>query len=119
MTSIDLMMKIAKASGNSLSKFACYFINPRIKFHKKIYIPRNYEKLTIDNLNEFLTQFMNQDQTTQANKIKLKRKLRASNSFSHQIHHKLTVKTQSFSYKNKRDMVLLSKINFTLQILKD
>lgn len=75
------MMKIAKASGNSLSKFAFYFINPRIKFHKKIYIPRNYEKLTIDNLNESLSEFINKKNISKLGKGKLKRKLRTSESF--------------------------------------
>lgn len=49
---LDLILKIAKASGNDLSKLAFYFINPSIKVHQKIYIPSDYEDLTKANLNE-------------------------------------------------------------------
>jgi len=46
----ELLMKIIQFSGGSMSKFVFYMINPTIKFHKKIYIPKNYQKLTIKSL---------------------------------------------------------------------
>lgn len=108
----DLMMKIAKASGNSFSKFACYFINPRIKFHKKIYIPRNYEKLTPENLNQTLDKFMNK----KTNKIHSRyfdytKKLRGAESFCVRTRDRLSTRSNTFEYKNERNLLLLSKPN--------
>jgi len=96
----DLIMKMAKFSGNSFSRFMFYWINPSIKFHKKIYIPKSYERFTTAGLNDTLKEFMDEDSEAKAIENKHHKKLRASVSFICKPKEKLEVLTQAFYKKN-------------------
>lgn len=47
---LDLNLKIVKASGNNFSRFCFYILNPSIKFHQKIYVPKSYDRMTVEDL---------------------------------------------------------------------
>ena len=92
----ELLLKIAKSTGNTLSRFCCYFLNPRIKFHKKIYIPRSKDRLTTTALKKALDDYMMIDENPK------KKPLRHMESFSYlNVKERLVPNMETFSYKNK------------------
>lgn len=97
---LEVMLKLAKASGNDVSKLAFYFINPRIKVHQKLYIPHNYEKLTITELNKCLEDYVlkNTDNTDDED-YRFTKKLRGAESFSYKIENKLQAYANKHTFK--------------------
>lgn len=104
---MELLLDIAKASGSTLSRFCCYFINPRIKFHKKIYIPKNYDRQDMAGLNKCLSDFLMQQSDPRSDCIE--KKLMHSASFSYESPKRLQLHTESFRYKRKPNLLWLSK----------
>lgn len=107
---LELVLSIAKASGNDLSRFAYYFINPSITTYKKIYIPKNYERLTSKGLNTCLEDFLlkNSDDFKDPD-YKFTKKLRGAESFENLDLSYFQVRSKAFKYKYKRDSIVLSK----------
>lgn len=100
---MDLILKIVRASGNDLSRFFFYFLNPRIKVHKKIYIPFEYEDLTAESLNKSLNDFILRNTKNNADsEYKFIKKLRGSESFKLENHNKIISKEVTFSFKPKK-----------------
>lgn len=102
---LELIMKIAKFSGNGMSRFMFYMINPSIKFHKKIYIPKNYERLTIKNLNWTLQNFLIEGTEQEGVEAKLRKKLRGAQSFNYKVQHKLEFVDHAYKTKGGKDLL--------------
>ncbi|CAI2387902.1 unnamed protein product [Moneuplotes crassus] len=102
---LDLLLKIAKSTGSTFSRFCCYFINPWIKFHKKIYIPKSYDRLDMKSLNKCLDDFLMTESSPELNK--LSKKLHHSLSFTHRKPKQLTPYKETFTYKKKPDCLCL------------
>lgn len=103
---MELLIKIAKFTGNSLSRFVFYWVNPWIKFHQKIYIGKNYQRQTILGLNKTLDDFlMLESSESQATPFKKKRRF----SFSGLVTEDLKLKEETFNYRHKPGLICLSK----------
>lgn len=108
---VALIMKIAKFSGSPLSRFMFYLLNPGIKFHKKIYISRNYEKVTIDSLHKILDEFLTRGDTKKSIEASVRKKIRESHSFNYKAMEKLEEVPTTFQRKSKKDLLCISKYN--------
>jgi hypothetical protein len=105
---MELLIKIAKFSGNSLSRFAFYWINPSIKFHRKIYIGKKYQRQTISGLNKTLDDFLMAGSTDYDTKLHRK-KFRSASSYCVMQAPDLELKQETFSYSHKTGLMCLSK----------
>jgi len=101
-------MKIAKATGNDLSRFVLYFLNPWVKVHKKIYIPFEYEELTAESLNKSLEDYVLRNTKNHTDsKYKAVKKLRGAESF--EMEHGDLIETihDTFNFKHKKGTHML------------
>jgi acetyl esterase/lipase len=118
---LDLILKIAKFSGNDLSKFAFYWINPRIKFHQKIYIPKDYDELTTLSLNKCLENFiLRKTDDSENSEYLFTKRMRGAESFTLEYGDKLKFMDTSFSYKWDRKKLMLRIVSpFSMNLNPD
>ena len=114
-------MKIMKVSGNNLSRLLFYLINPFIKSAIKIYIPQNYEKMTVDSLNQALCDFLNKSDQPESITHKNKaRKIRYAESFQPTVPDHLKLENESFSYRHSNELKMLRIVSpFSLNLNTD
>lgn len=104
---MELLIKIAKFTGNSLSRFVFYWVNPWIQFHQKIYIGKNYQRQTILGLNKTLDDFlMLENSDDEPTPFRKKRRF----SFSGLVTEDLKLKEETFNYAHRPGLICLSKL---------
>jgi predicted Zn-dependent peptidase len=76
----------------------------------KIYIPRNYERLTENSLNKILEDFIEKGSVSQEEEKETKKKLKAAQSLIIKSNHKLEFVQNAFRYKGSKELLCLRKL---------
>ena len=108
----ELCTKIVRLHGNKISDLFHYFINPRIKIHQKIYIPFDYEELTVEGLNKSLRDFeLRRNQYLCDEEYQFSKKKIASEAFKAPNKLNFDPKHENFSWRKQKGMKLLRIIS--------